>query len=357
MASLLTLAVAGSRKTQGLANHCAALSVGRRALVLTYTQSNQAVLRDRLKSCAGDRLDIEVLGWFTFLLRHFARPFLPFKFPGQRVQGFNFEGRPHQMASGIARFLDSNFAAYACELSRLASELIVKSRGALMRRLSCIYDEILIDEVQDFSGHDWTILDALLDSPIEVRMVGDIRQAVLSTNPRGQKNRQYGYANSLAWFREREKRGILCIEENSVTWRCQPDIAAFSDTIFDSSWSFPTTESKNLRVSGHDGVFLLHSSDVQEYVRIYGPRCLRHSATSGKKFELEYLNFKLAKGSTFTRVLVVPTSGIANFIQKGLMLEAGPAANFYVAVTRAEQSVAIVVDDPGDSRIPYWRPT
>ena len=90
-----------------------------------------------------------MLGWFTFLLRHFAKPFLPFKFQSTRVKGFNFDGRPHMLAKGIARFLDSNGAAYACELGRLAHELVDESGGALLHRLSCIYDEILIDEVQD----------------------------------------------------------------------------------------------------------------------------------------------------------------------------------------------------------------
>ena len=56
--------------------------------------------------------------------------------------------------------------------------------GALIRRLEGIYDEILIDEVQDLSAYDWDILDALLISSIEIWMVGDIRQAVLATNGR-----------------------------------------------------------------------------------------------------------------------------------------------------------------------------
>jgi hypothetical protein len=153
----LTLAVAGSRKTQGLVEHCASLSRERHALVLTYTQANQKELVGRLKQYAGNHHHIEVMGWFTFLLRHFARPFLPFKFAGQRVRGFNFDGRPHRMATGIDRFLDPNGAAYGCELGRLAHELVAESKGALLRRLECIYDEILIDEVQDLSAHDWEI--------------------------------------------------------------------------------------------------------------------------------------------------------------------------------------------------------
>ncbi|MBQ0957265.1 UvrD-helicase domain-containing protein [Serratia symbiotica] len=93
------------------------------------------------------------------------------------------------MAKGVNRFLDSSGAAYACELGRLAHELISESGGALIHRLECIYDEILIDEVQDLSSHDWEIIDVCLRSSVDIRMVGDIRQSVLSTNPRSSKNK------------------------------------------------------------------------------------------------------------------------------------------------------------------------
>lgn len=82
--------------------------------------------------------------------------------------------------------MNRNNQVYGCELGRLAYELI-EATPALLRRLECMYDEILIDEVQDLSGYDWEIIHALLNSQIDVRMVGDVRQAVLSTNPRGQK--------------------------------------------------------------------------------------------------------------------------------------------------------------------------
>jgi hypothetical protein len=356
MANFVTLAVAGSRKTQGIVEHCASLSHDRCALVLTYTQTNQAELRKRLAQYAGDHPGIFVMGWFTFLLREFARPFLPFMFAGERVCGFNFDGRPHRMAKGRRRFLDSNGSVYACELGRLAHQLVDASQGALLRRIECIYEEILIDEVQDLSSHDWEIVDVLLDSAVEVRMVGDIRQSVLSTNPRSGKNKKYAYAEAVKWFRERETRGVLSITENATTWRCHPKIAEFSDTIFDASWSFPRTESVNMTATDHDGVFLVRHAHVNEYVKRFRPQCMRDSANSGKAFDLDFINFRLAKGMTCKRVLIVPTNGITKFLQSGTYLDPVPAAKLYVAVTRAEQSVAVIIDSPGDSLLPYWDP-
>lgn len=88
----------------------------------------------------------------------------------------------------------------------------------------------------------------------------------------------------------------------------------------------------------------------------FRPQCLRVNVRSGTAFDLNYINFKVAKGATYERVLIIATGPIATFVQRGKSLDPGPAATFYVAVTRAQQSVAIVLDRPGQSLIPYWEP-
>ena len=260
------------------------------------------------------------------------------------------------MAKGKARFIDRDGAVYRSELGRLAFELIAESQGALISRLEGIYDEILIDEVQDLSAYDWEIIDALLGSALDLWMVGDIRQAVLATNTRSSKNKKYAYAEAINWFRSREKKGLLTLEESAVTWRCHPKIAAFSDTIFDPSWAFPNTASKNDRTTVHDGVFLVRKEHVHAYVAHYQPQSLRHSITSAKDLPLDFMNFKVSKGATFHRVLIAPTSTITKFVRGGVGMDAIAASSFYVAITRAEQSVAIILDDPGKSSLPYWTP-
>lgn len=356
MANHLTLAVAGSRKTQGLVEYCAAALPNRRLLVVTFTQRNQQELKERLSSRVGHQTNVEVLGWYGFLIRHFAKPFLPFVFPGKRVLGFDYEGYPGRFAQDWKRFFDSSDRVFASELGHLAHEILEKSRGAVLYRLESLYDEILVDEVQDLSGWDWEILDKLFLSRIDIRLVGDIRQSVLSTNPRGRKNKQYAYSQAIGWFLSRQRKGIIDVEFRSTTWRCSPGVAAFSDTIFDPAWEFPPTQSLNQRTTDHDGVFLLAKRNVAEYVARFKPQCLRVNAKSGTEFDLDYLNFKVAKGATYERVLVIATGPITKFLQKALALEPGPAAAFYVAVTRAQQSVAIVLDNGGKSKIPHWEP-
>lgn len=355
MPNILTLAVAGGRKTQGLVDHCKALPSNRKVALLTFTQTNQQEVKARLALLAGHASGIEVMGWYTFLLRHFAKPFLNLKYLGERVKGFDFDGRPSMYAKGKSRFMTADNKIFGCELGRLAFELM-QDIPALMHRLECIYDEILIDEVQDLASYDWEILEMILHSKIEVRLVGDVRQSVLSTNPRGQKNKKFSYAASLEWFLKRETEECLNILYATTTYRCRQEIASFSDSIFDASWGFPETISENRSETGHDGVFLVRSQHVNEYMSRYSPQCLRNSKSSAKDLKLPFLNFKLVKGATFERVLVAPTKNIENFIKNGGPLESTAAATFYVAVTRAKQSVAIILDQPGQSTLQYWTP-
>lgn len=118
-------------------------------------------------------------------------------------------------------------------LPHLAQLLSVAADGHPLIRLARIYDRIFIDECQDFSGYDLEILDLLLRSPIPVHMVGDIRQATLSTNPQERKNSKFQLA------------GIECGSMSAVRAAC-------------STWS----TSRSPSVAGRRSRPLLtHSSD------------------------------------------------------------------------------------------------
>ena len=170
------------------------------------------------------------------------------------------------------------------------------------------------------------------------------------------KNKSYAQVGALEWFKERREEGRLKIEEKHVTWRCRPEIAEFSDSIYAATGLFSDTLSKNDNTTGHDGVFWVHPDDATAYVERFTPQCLRDSVKSGNDFDFPYLNFGEAKGTAYERVLIVPTGPIGAFVQTGADLKPKSAAKFYVAVTRAAQSVAIVLQGPGESKLHRWQP-
>lgn len=355
----LTLAVAGSGKTQGIVDECAALPLDERVLILTYTTVNQAELRARLTAQAGRHTKIDVMGWFAFLITHFVRPFLPFAYPGKRVHGFDFESKHQRYAKNESyeRYFNSGGQVRRVHLAQIAVRVEAASDGGPIKRLRRLYDRIYIDEVQDLCGYDLDVLDALLESGIPVEMVGDVRQAVIATNECETKNKPFMYMGIWKWFLAQEKAGRISIDQRFETWRCRSEIAAFADSIFDASWGFAATVSRNQVATGHDGVFFIKEADLPEYIAVYSPLFLRHSVSSAKDKPYEFMNFRLSKGLTRERVLIWPTSSIKKMLTNDGVLEQRAACDLYVAVTRARQSVTFVIEDAGQSKRPYWTST
>ena len=352
----LRLAVAGGRKTQSIVDECAAAPKGRRILVLTYTQANQDEVRSRLARIAPLDADVLVVGWFSFLMAHWVRPYLPLRFRDQRLLGLNFDGDPGQYATGQTRFLDSEGRAYKRHLAHLAMDVNAASRTAVIDRLSRIYHAIYVDEVQDLNGYDLDVLDALIESSIALTLVGDVRQALLMTNPRDPRNRQYKGVHIKTWFDERERAGRLLVTHESRTWRSNQAIADFADSIFDPDWGFPPTLSCNNKTTGHDGVFTVSPTHSIAYAAEFDPLCLRHSAAVAKAVPLPFTNIGIAKGMDVERVLIWPTRGALDFLSKGKRLDPTPCCSLYVAVTRARASVAFVVERPEQFSFPRWQP-
>jgi ATP-dependent DNA helicase UvrD/PcrA len=354
----LLLAVAGGRKTQAIADACVAAPPGRRILALGYTRASQAELGQRIRVSALAQRDVEVSGWYSFLLRHVIRPYLPLRFPGCRLTGFNFDGEPAagRYATGSSRFLDAEGRAYALHLSKLAFEVMRASDGAAIDRLEHIYDEMHIDEVQDLAGYDLDIVKALLESRIDVRLVGDMRQALLSTNSRDPRHAKYRFERLILWFREQEVAGRLAIEERVGTYRFNQSIADFADAIFAENGEYSATVSCSTETHEHSGVFAVSPSLVPDYRARFDPLCLRYSANSGKSYNFPLETFGKAKGRTAEHVLIHPTRKIESFLSRGDALEGRAACALYIAVTRARHSVAFISDGVDAPPLRIWSP-
>lgn len=352
----LTLAVAGGRKTQSIVDRCTDAPPGHQVLVLTYTLANQRELVARLAARRPLEAEVEVRGWFSFLLRLWIRPYLPSAFPNRRLRGLNFDGDPGRYATGAGRYLDAEGRAYKLHLADLAMKTSEACAAAVIDRLARIYDEIYIDEVQDLNGYDLEVLIELMKAPIELRLVGDVRQALLLTNPREPKNKQFKGIRIKEWFDAQEKAGRLEITHAAATWRSNQVIADFADALFDASWGFAKTVSENTSATDHDGVFVVEPQHVEAYVDRYRPLCLRHSAASAKALDLPFVNFGLAKGLSVDRVLIAPTGPIVDFLRKQKPLEDTTACSLYVAVTRARSSAAFICRRANAPSLPVWEP-
>lgn len=351
----LVLAAAGSGKTQSIVDAaCLHAAEQARILAVTYTRTGQRELAGRLRRELGASAP-QVSGWYTFLQRHIIRPYLPRLFRNVRLAGLNFHGDPGRFVTGQRRFLDDRNRAYRLHIAKLAKEVIDASKRAPIDRLQRTYSHIYIDEVQDLVGWDLELLDVLLGSTTEIHLVGDLRQSLLETT-RTTKNKRFRGVAMLDWFRAREGRSLQ-ITDLATTYRSNQTIADFADRIFGSA--FPGTVSKQARTTSHDGVFAVKPGDVTAYVHRFAPHCLRSSERTAKDVELPFQTFGRVKGLTFDRVLIYPTKSITQFLSRGTELAGRTACGFYVGVTRARHSVAIVMSpaEAEKAQIQTWDPS
>lgn len=353
------LAPAGGRKTQHIVEACGA-SGGKRRLVLTFTRTGQEVIRSRLQAhCRADCYP-EVLGWYSFLIQHIIKPYLPDLYAGARVAGLHFvEGQdPSTYRSGVNRYLDDECRVYSSRVGKLAVDVLQASSGAVIDRLERLYDEIYIDEVQDLTGNDLDLVEALLGSSIDITLVGDVRQSIYSTSRSDQKNKQYNGLDKVVWFRSLRDRGVCELVEVTETWRCRQEIVDLADRVLPARLAFPSTASHESTETGHDGVFVVSSKDAIAYISQWKPDVYRHSSQTrvSEGVDVPVMTFGSVKGITVERVLIFPTEPIRQFLRNDTPLTDESASKLYVAITRARHSVTFVVDSVLGYAQSAWAP-
>ena len=99
----------------------------------------------------------------------------------------------------------------------------------------------------------------------------------------------------------------------------------------------------------HAGIFRIKEDSVEEYVKRFSPQLLRHNLKANS-YGCDAMNYGIAKGLQFDRVLIVPTGRIKKYLQTGDLKHVEKSKEkLYVAVTRARHSVAFVFN--GESPI------
>lgn len=353
----ITIATAGSGKTTGIAVGACNHTAGRSALI-TYTRNGTAELREKVLDHNGFvPAGMEVGTWFTFLLRHFVRPYQRALYSDAPVRRLAFiEGRSakYEKKTDITCFyFNTPEEIYSDKISQFACEVIAATGGLPIQRAEQIFDKLFIDEIQDIAGYDLDLIEHLLSSEIDVVMVGDVRQGTYKTNNSG-RNTQYGGARIIDKFEEWERTGKAEIDYELVSKRCVQPICDFADRLYPE---LPRATSANRRLTGHDGVFAVRASDTEAYMSRYKPQTLRLSRAT-RDVPGCPINFGAAKGKTFERTLIFPHKNLLHVLRTGDVNRLGNApstiAKVYVAVTRARQSVGFVIPDnmtPSDIRL------
>ncbi len=226
-------AVAGSGKTTLLIRR---LREDRRTLILTFTVNNEAHLRAQIIRRFGYIPDeIRVMTWFEFLHGFCFRPFLQEQLASR---GLSFIQPPSRIPRTNARhYQDPAGQLYH---RRLAHLLTVRGLLPDIRtRLARYYDELFVDEVQDFAGHDFNFLLELCRAEISVLCCGDFYQHTFDTSRDGNVNATLHDDITRYEARFRAVGIMVDCETLSRTWRCSATVCEF------------ITGQLNIRISAH----------------------------------------------------------------------------------------------------------
>ncbi len=344
----LIIAAAGSGKTTHLVEE--ALKRKGKVLITTFTESNEEEIKKKfLEKGKIIPSNITIQTWFSFLLQHGVKPYQGGFFEedinglllSNEKTGVKFINKEGIKICYPEKDVKNHFFSKGCKIySDKLSKFVIRCNhdNKVIDRISKIYESIFIDEVQDLAGYDLDILKLFLKSFSEIILVGDPRQVTYLTHLEG-KYRKYRNGLIKDFILNECDKNICEIDEISLnkSYRNNIQICKFSSRLY-PDFEEPNSEEK--MSTGHDGIFLIKESDIEEYCNKYKPQKLHYSQS-----EFPDLNFGISKGLGFERILIYPTDNIKKYLREGNLSEIESIrAKFYVALTRARFSVGIVLN-------------
>lgn len=339
----LIVAAAGSGKTTFLVEEALKIK-DKNVLMTTFTEANEAEIRKKIiekNKFIPDNITVQT--WFSVLLQHGVRPYQGCLFDHD-IKGMNLVSSISALYSKETdiekHYFDKRHKIYSDKIPKFLIECNKASNGKVLDRLSRIYQYLFIDEVQDLSGYDLVFLRLLFDSSINTLLVGDPRQGTYSTS-NSPKNKKYAKSGIVDFFKPIPN---ITIDDKMLrtNYRSIPAICDLSNKLFPQH---PQTQSGNNNSTEHDGVFLVRKEDVDLYLSLYKPMQLRDSKKNKIENDADVRNFGGSKGLSFERVLIYPTGPIKKWLKDNNSdLLPTSCSKLYVAITRAESSVAFVYD-------------
>ncbi len=361
----LVIASAGSGKTTFLVNEALKVPSEKIVLITTYTEVNEAEIINRIVEIKGYiPSNITVQTWFSFLIQHGVKPYqsvlnedihesnIAFYLTNQK-SGFRYRVGNQNRYWGEKDFRKYYFTdsmkIYSDKVSKFIIKCNKKSDGLVIDRISRIYDHILVDEVQDLAGYDLELIKILFKSSSRILLVGDPRQVTYLTHHEA-KYRKYKDGKIKDFVIHKLGKRIVCdVDEDTLntSHRNNQSICYYSGKLYPDLSASKACSCTNCRRNEliHKGVFLVRESDVENYCKKYNPCQLRWSVIKKVSNGYPVKNFGESKGLSFDRVLIYPTEKMLNWIKNNNSeLPNEARAKFYVGITRARFSVAIVVD-------------
>lgn len=352
MAKRVILAVAGAGKTYHI---CHAIDPTKRNLILAFTHENVFNIQRELIDAFGTIPELTTVSTFhSFVYHNIILPYEPsigahfcceqfdskgitmVEPPPQRVKsdsGIMVPNKRYVPKDKLPHYIDCGLRYYCATLSELA--LQVKSGkttlvGRAAKRLNLFYDEVCIDEFQDFRKHDYDLIVRLSKAINNVTLVGDYYQhSVSGQNNSGKPFVKGGTEVGYQEFLEELRKEGFEIDEMTLckSRRCAPAVCSFvNEKLGIQITSSGSSEGKVIWVEEDPGAVL---SDDRITKLVYN---------NSDRYSFRSVNWSYSKGDTLDSACVVLTNGFEKlpedgFSPEGISMET--INKLYVALTRS----------------------
>ena len=327
------LAVAGSGKTTLLVN---SVSLDKRCLLLAYTDNNADNLRTAIIQkfgCVPD--NVMVSTWFSFVLNFLVKPFRVENCPSIRWMFFPKSNEVPRYARGIARFVSKEGGIYHCRSFEFVKKYIGEKK--VLNRIGRFFDEVFIDEAQDFGGYDFDFIEMLGKADFSVTLAGDFFQHTYDTSNDGNKNRSLH--SGLEQYRKQVGK-YYKLDEISLaeSHRCPPEVCQFISEKLGISIKSACSACGSRPI-------LLESKTAADAV-VANDSIQKLFYNNAHKYNCKALNWGACKGLSFEGVCVVLNKKTHKLYKQDRLLELEPITKnkFYVACSRTRGQLIFVPD-------------
>ena len=327
-------AVAGSGKTTYIVN---SLSPEKRSLIITYTNANFDNLSRKIAEKFNGKWpeNITLMRYFPFLYQFCYKPFLSDQVG---ARGVVFGQKPNQYVSKKYRdyYLTKNGYFYDNRLALFLEKVI----DDIKERIEAYFDEFIIDEIQDIAGRDFSFLESLMLSNVNMLFVGDFFQHTFDTSRDGNANRSL-FSNRPAYERRFARKSFI-IDASTLTnsWRCSRSVCEFVST------NLGINISSN-RNSGDDtGVFFVTESAKKQEI-LANPNIIKLHYQNSQNYGFGHRNWGDTKGEDcYEDVCVMLNKKSAKMHSQSRLCDMAPSTRnkLYVAITRAHGSVYLIYE-------------
>lgn len=328
----LILASAGSGKTYHIIRQ---LNDTERFMIVAYTNNNI----DSIKKSIIDKFgyhpeNIRIKSFFNFLYSFCYKPYLSSKI---QAKGISWKLPPAYTRgltrSNVSFYMTANGWIYHNRLSKLLIEN--NSIHFIIKRLEKYYDCLLIDEVQDFGGHDFTLLLEIAKSKLNLLFVGDFSQHTFSTSNDGKIN-----INLYQDFNKYKIRFInsgFVIDDDTLlnSRRCSKTLCDF------------VRENIGINIYSHEDrisqiVIIKDQSEADEIFK--NNNIIKLFIMEHYNFNCKAENWGSCKGLEFENVSVIISDDLMKLYNSKRLNEMKPITKnkFYVACTRTKNDLYLI---------------